>query len=66
MSKEQKLIDIMFQVVRTIEINRDNWVENTDLIEWTRLQLKGCGFELSEPIGCSYGLLLNQMKDESN
>ena len=64
MSKEQKLIDIIFQVVRAIEINRDNWVENTDLIEWTRLQLKHCGFELSEPIGCSYGLLINQNKED--
>ena len=64
MSKEQKLIDIMFQVVRTIELNTDNWVENTDLIEWTRLQLKGCGFELSEPIGSSYGVLKNQNKAE--
>jgi hypothetical protein len=63
MSKEQKLIDIMFQVVRTIELNDDNWIETTDLIEWTRSQLKGCGFELSGPIGCSYGLLLNQNKD---
>jgi len=60
MSKEQKLIDIMFQVVRAIEMNTDNWVEDVDLIEWTRSQLKGCGFELSEPIGMSYGLLLNK------
>ncbi|NIP30088.1 MAG: hypothetical protein GTN59_05845 [Candidatus Dadabacteria bacterium] len=64
MGKEQKLIDMMFQMVRTIEINRDNWVENTDLIEWTRSQLKGCGFELSEPIGCSYGVLLKKDDDE--
>ena len=62
MSKEQKLIDIMFQVVRAIEMNTDNWVEDVDLIEWTRSQLKGCGFELSEPIGMSYGLLLNKNK----
>lgn len=60
MSKEQKLIDIMFQVVRAIEMNTDNWVEDVDLIEWTRSQLKGCGFELSEPIGMCYGLLLEK------
>ncbi len=64
MGKEQKLIDMMFQMVRTIEINRDNWVENTDLIEWTRQLLKDCGFEVSDPIGCSYGVLLKKDDDE--
>lgn len=59
MCREQKLIDILFQIVRTIEVNNDNWVENTDLIEWTRSQLEGCGFELTKPIGSSYGLLKN-------
>tara|TARA_R110002153_G_C13191747_1_gene486124 strand:+ start:684 stop:875 length:192 start_codon:yes stop_codon:yes gene_type:complete len=57
MNREQKLVDIIFQVVRAIEINKNNWVEDADLIEWTRSQLKGCGFEVSDPIGMSYGLL---------
>ena len=58
MNQEQKLIDILFQVVRTIEINEDGWVQNEDVIEWTRKQLVGCGFE-TKPMGMSYGVLIN-------
>jgi len=57
MSKEQQLIDIMFQVALTMHNNP--WFvgkSQEEVAEWVQKQLKDCGFE-TEPCGASWGVL---------
>lgn len=57
MSKEQQLIDIMFQVALTMRNN--SWFvgkSQEEVAEWVQKQLKDCGFE-TEPCGASWGVL---------
>lgn len=57
-STEQKLVDIMFEIVFTIKDN-PTWsssLTNEEMAEWVRNQLWGCGIEV-DPVGSSHGLL---------
>lgn len=56
MNREQKLVDIIYEMMCVIKENRNNWVEDTDLIEWARDQLKKSGFD-TVPCGVSHGIL---------
>lgn len=60
-SKEQKLIDICFQIGLLISNRNYNLYKKSDeeKAEWIRAQLAGCGFE-TQPIGCSYGVLIEK------
>lgn len=70
-SREQKLIDIMFQIGLMIHspCNRegDNKAERwfatasqEDVANWIAEQLRGCGFD-TEPVGMSWGKLKNEI-----
>lgn len=56
--KEQKLIDICFEIAMTIHSNPDfvNQTTQEQLAEWVRRQLEICGFK-TIPIGASWGVL---------
>ena len=56
--REQKLIDIMFDIVLVLRENTD-WLKNTtreEAAEWTANQLRQCGFD-TQPMGASWGVL---------
>jgi hypothetical protein len=56
-NREQKLIDIMYQIGFTIHTNK--WFKNKtqdEIAEWISGQLRDCGFKVS-PCGSSYGTL---------
>lgn len=68
-SREQKLIDIMFQIGLMIHspCNREgtddakNWFATAteeDVANWIAENLRACGFD-TEPIGMSWGVLKN-------
>lgn len=57
--KEQKLINIVFDIGLTIHNNK--WFkkkDNEQVAQWIREQLEKCGFEVV-PVGCSHGVLKN-------
>lgn len=57
MSREQKLVDIMFQIA--IMVHCDDRFAKRDsegVAEYVRGQLKECGFPV-EPVGMSHGVL---------
>jgi len=58
--REQKLIDMMFQMVMltTDAGHRDHFAKltNEEKAEWVRKQLKDCGFPTT-PCGSSWGVL---------
>ena len=56
-NREQKLIDIMYEIGLTIHTNK--WFKNKsqeEVAEWISGQLRGCGFKVS-PCGASWGVL---------
>ena len=54
--REQKLIDILFEVAMTLNSSTFPDMTREELAEWIRRQLKGCGFPTT-PIGSSWGIL---------
>lgn len=58
--REQKLIDIMFEIGLTIASHEffANHKSNETVAKWISEQLKKCGFE-TEPTGSSWGVLKN-------
>lgn len=58
-SREQKLVDISFQIAMLIKSNESlQKKSNEELAEWMRNQYEGCGFPM-KPIGASWGVLDN-------
>jgi hypothetical protein len=57
-SKEQKLIDICFDLVLTYHNFPQSFVGKSqdDVAKWVSEQLRGCGFD-TEPVGASWGVL---------
>lgn len=57
-SREQTLIDIMFEVALMIQSNKTlQKASREELTDWVRRQMIGCGFDVSDPIGSSWGVL---------
>lgn len=57
MSREQKLINICFELVMTArDWNDFQFKSYEDLAEWVAKNLRGCGFD-TEPCGSSWGVL---------
>lgn len=58
MSREQQLIDLMFQVALTLSDNKLNcrkW-DTATKADWIAEQLRAVGFDTT-PCGCSWGIL---------
>jgi len=59
-SREQKLVDLVFEIALTINSPkyRETFdkMDNEELAAWISEQLKGCGFE-TKPVGMSWGVL---------
>lgn len=62
-NKEQKLVDIMFDVAMTIR-KHDSLKNKTqeELAAWVAEQLRNCGFPTT-PVGASWGMLDKKKKD---
>jgi len=69
-NKQQKLIDICFEIAMTLHDPKYrkhfHSMDKEHLAKWVRHQLKGCGFD-TEPCGSSWGVLkkeplINQIK----
>ena len=61
MNREQKLIDIIFQIALTMW-SCSNWFESKtqeEVCDWVREQLKECGFN-TVPLGSSWGVLRDE------
>lgn len=62
-SKEQKLIDIMFQVAQHSALNwssPDYYGDHQEKhMEWVAEQLRECGFD-TRPVGSTWGVLINE------
>lgn len=61
MNKEQKLIDITFQIALAMW-SCSNWFKNKteeEVCDWVREQLKECGFN-TVPLGSSWGVLIDE------
>jgi hypothetical protein len=59
-SREQKLIDILFQSV--LVSTSSSWFKgksNEEKAKWVAEQLRGCGFN-TEPCGSSWGVLVEE------
>jgi hypothetical protein len=57
-TKQQKLIDIMFEIALTCR-EKSDWLENMtreDVASWVADQLRACGFD-TKPCGSSWGVL---------
>lgn len=54
-SREQQLVDIMFQVA-IMCAERMHGKTNEEIAEWVARQLRECGFDTS-PCGASWGML---------
>jgi hypothetical protein len=62
---KQKLIDLMFEVGLTINSHTlFQKMDNEELAEWIRKQLKSCDFK-TKPVGSSWGVLENNKKDNT-
>lgn len=59
MDREQELIDICFQLTYTVNNNRKFFEDKNQeqLMDWTRNQLRSCGFNVTDPVGASWGVL---------
>ena len=63
-TREQTLVDICFQLVlvatddRTSDYFKNK--TNDEKAEWVRERLRGCGFNVSDPVGSSWGVLVNE------
>jgi hypothetical protein len=57
-AREQKLVDITFQVALMIKSRPECFLSKTDeeMAEWVAYQLDACGFP-TKPVGMSYGVL---------
>ena len=55
MNREQKLIDIMFEIA-FISAKYNHGKNNRDIAKWIKKQLKDCGFE-GKSIGSSWFVL---------
>lgn len=61
-TREQELVNICFSLVLTA--TDLDWIEvfktlpNEEKADWVREQLRACGFNISEKVGCSWGVLL--------
>lgn len=57
-SREQKLVDILFQCVLTWHMYAKSFdgKSNEEMAQWVAEQLRGCGFP-TEPCGSSWGVL---------
>ena len=57
-SPEQQLIDIAFDLVVSMNNNKEFFKDKTndEVAEWAAGQLRGCGFD-TEPMGQSWGVL---------
>jgi len=57
--REQKLVDICFQVAMFVQDKRFNFhkMSQEELAEWVAKQLRECGFP-TRPMGCSWGVLI--------
>ena len=56
--REQKLVDIIFDMVLILRENTE-WLKNTtreEAAEWAAHQLRECGFD-TQPMGSSWGVL---------
>ena len=54
-SKEQQLVDIMYQIAMT-SAQYLHGKSNEEIAEWVSKQLRDCGFD-TEPCGASWGVL---------
>lgn len=63
MCREQKLLDICFQLVSTAISNNEYFQKHSqeDQMKWVAEQLDGCGF-YTEPVGASWGVLTEKSK----
>ena len=58
-NREQKLVDICFQIGITINNNeRFQKMSVPEVADWIAKQLRGCGFD-TYPCGASWGVLKN-------
>lgn len=60
--REQKLVDIMFQVAM-VAAEHLHGKTDEEIAEWVRQQLDGCGFPTT-PIGSSWGHLTDNHKEK--
>lgn len=56
MTREQKLVDIVFEVA-IVSAKYMNGKPNDEIAAWVAHQLKECGFD-TKPCGMSWGVLL--------
>lgn len=56
--REQKLVDIMFEMVYRVTQDHRDWKPTRDeAMEWVAYNLKECGFPTT-PMGISWGVLI--------
>ena len=55
--REQKLVDIMFEVAQVSRTASVRNLSHEEHMAWVAKQLKGCGFETA-PMGLSWGVLV--------
>jgi len=61
-SKQQELIDIMFQIGLTIhQYQSFQKMTKEEVAEWIAEQLRICGFD-TEPMGASWAILKNERR----
>lgn len=64
-SREQELVDIMFQVAQFSSLywsakdKTEYYSKQEEHMKWVAEQLKGCGFE-TKPMGSSWGVLVGE------
>lgn len=65
MTREQKLVDISFQLVYTALENAEHFKSKTqeERMEWVAKQLRDCGF-YTIPSGASWGVLVDKDRYE--
>ena len=57
--REQKLVDICFQIAATTRDHVSFFENHPDHMSWVADQLRQCGFD-TEPCGMSWGILKNE------
>lgn len=58
-SREQILIDACFEfAIKAKSFNAD--IENERIAKWVRTNLRGLGFDVSDGVGSSWGVLKNE------
>lgn len=58
--REQKLVDMMYQIAFTVKERNDYFKDKStpEIAEWVTGQLAGCGFPTT-PVGALWGMLIN-------